>query len=128
MEDARSAYRVACPFVVKRIGDNQMADPILPDHFRVLNVWPSVTGLPEDSVVQTFAFRNDGLGLPFDNIKEALDSFWGDAHAPGVTPLVQFIAGSLVGPPSYRIYDLGQAPPREPTVLASTGVVPPATD
>lgn len=98
-----------------------MADPVLTDHFRVLATFERPSGLPEDRVVNSWAFRNDGAGSVEDmanRVRDALDHFYvgdGTAGAPGLRAMLAETLQTL----TYHVYDLGQAPPREPTTVES---------
>lgn len=97
-----------------------MADPIITDHFRVLAVWQRPSGLPEDQVVNSWVFRNDvALSSPddmADRCRTVLDDFYNDA-APGFS--VKSFMSPELSSLTYRVYDLGQAPPRIPYVRPS---------
>lgn len=88
-----------------------MADPIITDHFRVLAVLHRDSGLAEDQVVNSWAFRNDGvvgnINLMLAAVSATLQAFY--------VQLVGFLAPDVASL-EFRMYDLGQAPPRTPHV------------
>jgi hypothetical protein len=89
-----------------------MADPILTDIFKVQAVFKDASNLPENQFVNNWYFRNDEIGFdPFDPIKSALDAFYFSPAANGTILKAQMASHVLPGV-EYRIYDLGQAPPR----------------
>nr|CRY97669.1 hypothetical protein [uncultured prokaryote] len=102
-----------------------MADPIIADHFRVLAVFERTSGLPEDQVVNSWAFRND---QPFSsmadvaaNIRPVLDAFYfGDAAVGG--SIADYITPDITAL-NYRIYNLGDAPVRTPFIDPSQDYV-----
>jgi hypothetical protein len=101
-----------------------MADPQLPDIFKAQVVLKGSSGLPEDVFVNDWYFRNDEQGDPVTGttrpdgaIKRVLDSFYfGIPGAGGGGTIAGHLSPVVVGA-EYRIYDLGQAPPRERATL-----------
>lgn len=89
-----------------------MADPVLTDHYKCQAILYGPTGLtdPTDRYMNNWYFRNDVLGGSRDtaanNIKARLDTFY--------TAIVGRYAAWLLDRIDYKIYDLGQAPPRDP--------------
>lgn len=98
-----------------------MADPVIADHYRALAIFGRTTGLPEDRVVNTWAFRNDlSAGTPddvADNVRTTLDEFYQGITAAGSNPRAN-MADNLASL-EYRVYDLGTAPPRVPIIRQS---------
>lgn len=97
-----------------------MADPVITDHFRVLAVWERASGLPEDRIVNSWVWRNDTAFSPpetfADRVRDILDDFYNDA-APTFS-IKSFMSPELQSL-TYRVYDLGQPPPREPLIRPS---------
>jgi hypothetical protein len=91
-----------------------MADPILTDIWKCQATFKGFSGLPEDQFVNNFYFRDDP-GLvedPVGAIKRVMDAFY-NTPAPGTNRAISsFFASGVVGLPEYRIYDLGEPPPR----------------
>lgn len=100
-----------------------MADPVLVDHYRALAVFQRASGLPRDVVVNSWAFRNDGTSGPPETvaaeIASALDTYYTANHQADPTTIASHIDSSVTGL-EYRVYDLGQAVPREPHIVEST--------
>ena len=94
-----------------------MADPILPDIYKAQVVLAGKSGLPEDVYVNNWYFRNDDtISQAFPSvrgaIKRVLDSFYTVADSAG-RKVSQYMSGYIsTNSLKYRIYDLGQAPPR----------------
>lgn len=98
-----------------------MADPIVTDWYRVLAVFPRGTGLPEDAVVNAWAFRNDGALTPqamADTCRNVLDAFYTQQNGTATTTVMSLM-GDVLEAPTYKAYDLGQAPPRQPYEAAT---------
>jgi hypothetical protein len=100
-----------------------MADPILPDIYKVQVVFQGNSNLPEDQFVNNWYFRNDEIGTPEGPIKAVLDAFY-----TGVTPAGQNV-GNYISPHVnraflYKIYDLGLPPPRPPVVVPANVLAP----
>jgi hypothetical protein len=96
-----------------------MADPVLTGVRRVLAVFQRQSGLPEDVVVNSWAFVVNAGFTPDPNIfRDVLDAFYSTVHAGETTSVRDHMHPSLTSL-SYRIYDLGQLPPREPTIVPS---------
>ena len=105
-----------------------MADPVITDHYRVLAVFQRFSGLPEDVVVNSFAFRNDNIaggseGMA-DDCASVLDNFYTVTHPGATTSLRQHMGDGLVSL-QYKVYDLGQPPPRQPIIRDSEDWVEP---
>ncbi len=96
-----------------------MADPILPDIWKVQAVFKDASNLPENQFINNWYFRNDEIGQPPTNaIKAVLDAFYTGSAANGFILKAQ-MASHVLPAFEYRIYDLGQPPPRtRTTVLA----------
>jgi hypothetical protein len=107
-----------------------MADPVIADHWRAQAIFQGSSNLPEDRFVNTFAFRNDGVGNPAEDIADALRDFYGVAGAPSTATVASFMCGAAMNtaPLEVRVYDLGAPPPREPTILTRAVVRPTGTD
>lgn len=98
-----------------------MADPVITDHFRVLATFERSSEMPEDQVVNSWAFRNDGIPGDLETlgneIQRVLDAFYFGEVSAGQS------IGAYMSPDltalNYRVYDLGQAPPREPLIVPS---------
>jgi hypothetical protein len=101
-----------------------MADPVLVDFRKVQVVFFSTSNLPEDVFINNWYFRNDDpLGNPNQAIKNVLDTFYTQPAANGVLVGAQF--STLVKAAfEYRIYDLGQPPPRQRMVVAGAPLPP----
>lgn len=96
-----------------------MADPILTDIFKTQVVFFGNSGLPEDVFVNNWYFRNDTpLVAPDGAIKRVLDSFYTGTPATG-GQVGSFISSNVASPFEYRIYDLGEPPPRTRRVQAA---------
>jgi hypothetical protein len=92
---------------------------------RVLAVWQRTSGLPEDQVVNSWAFVVNAGFTPDPNIfRDVLDAFYTGIHEGGPTTVRDHMHPSLQSL-SYRVYDLGQAPPREVVVVPSAAWVKP---
>jgi hypothetical protein len=95
-----------------------MADPVLTGVRRVLAVFQRQSGLPEDVVVNSWAFKVNAGFTPDPNIfRDVLDAFYTGVH-DGVSSVRDHMHPSLTSL-AYRVYDLGQLPPREVTVVPS---------
>lgn len=96
-----------------------MADPITADHFRAMMIFKHPTGLPEDVFVNSFVFRNETVGSDIgevtDDIVAALVSFYSEPVATG-SSISSLMPGNVLVAPQVRVYDLGQAPPRDPEI------------
>lgn len=105
-----------------------MADPIITDHYRVQVVFQGKSGLPEDVFINNFVFRNDGLpnaAVMADTVETMLQAFYTGTPSAVTTPISQYLAWDGISGVTMRQYDLGQAPPRLPTVrenLLSVGI------
>jgi hypothetical protein len=98
-----------------------MADPILPDIFKVQVVFKDASNLPENVFINNWYFRNDEIGSPEAPIKATLDAFYTTPAANGFIIKAQ-MASHILPAFEYRIYDLGTPPPRtRVTVLALPG-------
>ncbi len=96
-----------------------MADPVLVDIRKVQVVFQGPTNLPEDQYVNNWYFRNDDpLGNPAAAIKIVLDRFYTGVN-PNGNFLSNWIAGYVNNAFTFKIYDLGQAPPRVPQIVAA---------
>lgn len=95
-----------------------MADPILPDFYRVQTVLEGFSLLPEDVYVNSWCFRDDtdlGAEIVATTAADTLLSFFNDVHAPGTVPIASFLSNrALTGKMTVKTYALGQAPPRTP--------------
>jgi hypothetical protein len=99
-----------------------MADPVLPDIFKCQAILRGASGLPEDVFINNWYFRNDGTLATGPEIhtaiKKVLDSFYITPAANG-SSVSGFFPLGVVSPMLYRIYDLGQPPPRTRNQLES---------
>lgn len=111
-----------------------MADPVIPDIFKAQVVFKGASNLPEDVFVNNFYFRNSDNLNPFstlpDAIQAVLSSFY-TGTTPAAGTVASYLSPKIQRLAEIRIYDLGQAPPREPTLRnftlpAQTGDVLPA--
>lgn len=94
-----------------------MADPILTDFFRVLAVFHHESGLPEDLFVNSWCFRNDGatdISAVANNIVPVLDAFYMVGHDT-TNPVMSYMSNTI-SEVEYRVYDMGQQPPRVPEI------------
>ena len=93
-----------------------MAYPVITDHFRVQVVMQHSSGLPEDVFINNLYFRNDTVGQSPANFAAAvagvLDTAYGTS-LNGSSALKEFIPNSVIAV-TYKVYDLGEAPPRYP--------------
>lgn len=98
-----------------------MADPVTPDYFRAMMIFKHPSGLPRDIFVNSFVVRNDGpnpSGEAFaEDVRQAIVSFYSEPVATG-SSIATFMPSNILPNPELRIYDLGQAPPRDPTIVA----------
>lgn len=95
-----------------------MADPILPNVFRIQAVMQSKTMLPEDDTVNTWAVSGSaftGTFAPLEQVADDLRLFYEALKAMYPTAL---IANGL----TFKCYHLGQEPPREPIIHEATWV------
>lgn len=98
-------------------GHAVVPEPIMVDHFRSMISFQLMSGLPEDRIVNTFHFRNDGAltpGIAAANANEAVREFFFDAVAPATVPIVGYLNFAQITGAEIVGYDLGQAPPRAP--------------
>jgi hypothetical protein len=93
-----------------------MADPILPDIYKVQVVFQANSLLPTDQFVNNWYFRNDDIEAPYTPMRLVLDSFYTTPAQNAVIVGAQ-IASHVLNPFTYKMYDLGQAPPRVPFVV-----------
>lgn len=104
-----------------------MADPIIDRHFRVQAVFQGISGLPEDRYVNNWAFRNPSTTQSLEELGGAivrvLDAFYFEAAATAATVAGQLSSQIDPAQVEYRIYDLGQAPPRDPMVRVPAAAV-----
>lgn len=100
------------------MGRAVVADPVITDWYRVLAVFEGPSGLPEDRTINSWAFRNDGL-TGTEGVAGAaasvLNAFYGGSGTQTEYPLKYM--SSTVELSQYRVYDLGQTPPREPFIV-----------
>lgn len=102
-----------------------MPEPIIADHWRAQFALQGKSGLPEDQYVNTFVFRNDAIGATRsqvgDNIRQFLRDAYDVAHQPSAVSVASLLAGGAVtNEATIKVYDLGQAPPREPLIYTET--------
>jgi hypothetical protein len=98
-----------------------MPDPILPDIYKVQAVFRDNSNLPENQFINNWYFRNDIIGsVPATQIKAVLDAFYFAPAANGFIIKAQ-MASHVVAGAEYRIYDLGQTPPRTRTTVVTAG-------
>ncbi len=92
-----------------------MPDPILPDIFKCQVVMEGTSGLPEDVFINNWYFRSDDVqGVGYDPpgaIKRVLDSFYMTPSPAGIR-IDNYLSKGIKRQLKYRVYDLGQAPPR----------------
>lgn len=101
-----------------------MPIPVNPDYFLCQHIMRPDTSPTSNTFVNTWYFRDDGLGgaeITADAIKAVLDAFYNAVNAPGATPISTGFLSAVINPAltEYRIYDLGQTPPRTPIVRDS---------
>lgn len=101
-----------------------MPDPVITGNFRAMAVFQGKSGFPEDRFINSWGFRNTALtGSPqdvADTIGTVLDAFY-FGPTPSARPLSGYMHPTVDFPASeYRVYDLGQAPPRDPYIVAMT--------
>lgn len=104
-----------------------MADPIIDRHFRVQAVFQGSSGLPEDRYVNNWCFRNDDELADLETfggaVVRVLDAFY-FAPAPNAVTVAGMMSSQIdVNQVEYRLYDLGQAPPRDPSVRVPAATV-----
>lgn len=98
-----------------------MADPILADFYKVQAVFQHVSGLPEDRFVNNWVFRNDGTieaghtGATnmADRVTRVLRAFYAEPEPATGRSVTSYLSPCLKAELELRVYDLGQAPPRE---------------
>jgi hypothetical protein len=102
-----------------------MADPVLPDIYKCQAILRGASGLPEDVFINNWYFRNDGTLATqpeiHASIKKVLDSFY-ITPATGGPSLSSFFPLGIASPLLYRIYNLGEAPPRTRNQLESAPI------
>lgn len=97
-----------------------MADPQVSGGIRVMAIQHKLSGLPEDVIVNSWAFRR-GAEVSVEDAAEAA-VFWLDSFYNGQASW--FRPASLVAPDiEYRVYDLEQPPPRVPMFFESEAPV-----
>lgn len=100
-----------------------MADPIIPNAWRVQLVLQGATDLPEDRFVNALAFNQPGVQSAHsefaDDVQGVFNAFFNNTHTGATGPIVSHIAGWVTGG-EIRVYDLRQAPPREPEIRPLT--------
>lgn len=88
-----------------------MADPQVSGGIRVMAIQHKLSGLPEDVIVNSWAFRR-GAEVSVEDAAEAA-VFWLEGFYNSMAST--FRPQSLVTPEiEFRVYDLEQPPPREP--------------
>jgi hypothetical protein len=98
-----------------------MADPLLVDIFKVQAVFKDNSNLPENQFINNWYFRNDEIAVaPFNAIKAVLDAFYFQPAANGFIIKAQ-MASHVLTAAEYRIYDLGQTPPRTRNTVVTAG-------
>lgn len=98
-----------------------MADPLLTDIFKVQAVFRDDSNLPENQFINNWYFRNDEIAVtPFNAIKAVLDAFYFQPAANGFIIKAQ-MASHVLTAAEYRIYDLGQPPPRTRNTVVTAG-------
>lgn len=102
------------------------------DFFRVMAVFHHKSGDPQHRFVNSFVFRNDHspgdwLSDMSGAVKAVLDAFY-DGLNGGATKISQYLPVHLYESIEYRMYDLGEEPPRTPHVLEPTIAGGSATD
>lgn len=99
-----------------------MPDPILPTVMRAMWIWQGKSGLPEDRFVNTFYFERESLATYVASagaVRNILEAFYTGVSAAG-TRLTDYINGAALSGAQLRVYDLGEAPPRTPTIFTPT--------
>lgn len=106
-----------------------MADPVLQARYRVQAIFHGVSGLPEDRFVNSWGFMNLDLNnTPLgaaEMFGRVLDAFYFTAAVNGST-IAGFMSKHLVSANTeYRVYDLGNPPPRDPIIVTPQVALPP---
>lgn len=92
-------------------------DPIVTDWYRAMVLLPHTGGVPSETIIHTWHFRNDSgiTNSPADvaaTIGVVLDAFYGAVNGTAANAVKDFMPNAY-GPPEYLVYDLGQQKPRE---------------
>lgn len=98
-----------------------MPIPVHTDHFLAQAVFKPDNLPDSNSFVNTFFFRNDGIGVDADEmadtVKDVLDSFYAVVHSPATATIASILSIVIdTSVSEYRVYDLGEAAPRTPHV------------
>lgn len=106
--------------------------PVSPFHtLSVQVIFDSDTGIPADRTVNTFHFRNATdiawTAAALDEVKLALDSFYGTTQTGTSQELDTFMSSRLAGTVTYKMFDLHEAPPRVPVREQAGAVIVPGT-
>lgn len=106
-----------------------MADPVLIDGIRMLAVFEADSGLPEDRIVNSWAFRREPPTTflsAITTIAGNIDEFYtGSGGGAPFSPLYgDWGSAWLSGMWSMRFYDLSTAVPRIPVIIPGTTFVP----
>lgn len=105
-----------------------MADPIMPDFYRAMAVFHHVSGVAEHRFVNSFVFQNEAVFWPTqdamaDASRDALDDFYFGLNG-GATTIASRMPWAQIPLLEYRVYDLGETPPRTPFIRAPAVTVP----
>jgi hypothetical protein len=102
-------------------------ETIIPDVVRAQVVFENRSKMPKDRVVNTFHFADVGPNPDYGNIAAQLQRFYNEA-TPGppsgarlssfISPVIDRTIGSFM----IRLYNLGQAPPREAHTFAGVAL------
>jgi hypothetical protein len=99
---------------------------------RAVAIFGSDTGLPKDSVVNTFHFQNGVVNPPtatdMDEVDAALESFYGTTQTGTTQELDTFMSARLNGTMTIKHYDLFDASPRTPLRTTIAPAIVPGAD
>lgn len=108
-----------------------MADPVLTDIYHAM-VIAHLNGSPDprERYINNFYFRNDEIQTSegvADDILARLSDFYNGNHGPGGEAVADFYARMLDVDFDVIVYDLGQAPPRDPIARTFVATLPAGT-
>jgi hypothetical protein len=101
-----------------------MPTPLYPGIVRAQVTFENVNAIPRDRFVNTFHFESDASEGQMQDIADLLSAFYTFNYA-GAS--VDSYLSPVVASASIRLYDLGEAEPRTPTVKPVTGAFTPSS-
>jgi len=102
-----------------------MADPVLPGGIRVLSILQGTSGLPEDRYINTWAFSSDVAETEAGQLAAIakVGNFFQNIQSNGAS-VMELITAQTIDETAceLRAYWMGQPPPRDPVIVAWSGL------